>query len=212
MVKSFFARLALKITGTIVLVAAAVTLAWYAHGKIMRVDAEKKHALLEQELQDVAELTLCKMRYSDIITIKKKLLAAKAYSIVRYTGTVRAGIADISAAEIRISADGTRADVTLPRCEIIGNDITSQSVFDEQRSIFLPITTQEIFGEIDAAKDAVAQELQDDGLLDECDSRARALVRRLLERLGFAEITVVTRQESEPLTALTRAMEQVTGH
>ncbi|MDE6350065.1 MAG: DUF4230 domain-containing protein, partial [Treponemataceae bacterium] len=133
MIKSFFARLALKIAGAIVLVAAAVALAWYAHGKIMRVDAEKKHALLEQELQEVAELTLCKMRYSDIITIKKKLLAAKAYSIVRYTGTVRAGIADISAAEIRISADGIRADVTLPRCEIIGNDITSQSVFDKQR-------------------------------------------------------------------------------
>lgn len=212
MVKSFFARLALKIAGTTVLVAAAVTLAWYAHGKIMRVNAEKKHALLEQELQEVAELTLYKLRYSDIITIKKKLLAAKAYSIVRYTGTVRAGIADISAAEIRLSADGTRADVTLPRCEILGNDITSQSVFDEQRSIFLPITTQEIFGEIDAAKDAVAQELRDDGLLDECDLRARALVRRLLERMGFAEFAVVTRQESEPLTALSRTMEQVTGH
>lgn len=212
MMKSFFARLVLKIAGTLVLVATVAALAWHAHGKIMRVSAEKKHALLEQELQEVAELTLCKMRYSDIITIKKKMLAAKAYSIVRYTGTIRAGIADISAAEIRISADGRRADVTLPRCEIIGNDIASQSVFDEQRSIFLPITAQEIFGEIDAAKDTVALESQADGLLDECDSRARALVRRLLERLGFAEITVVTRQETEPLTTLTRAMEQVTGH
>lgn len=209
--QSFFARVVLKIVGTFALVAAVAALAWYARGKVMRTTTERKYALLERELQEVAELALLRMRYCDIATIKKQMLAARAYSIIRYTGTIRAGLADVSAAEITLSADGRHAEVVLPRCEILGNDITSQAIFDEQRSIFLPITAQEVFDEIDAARDEMERELIDDGLLDECDERARATVRRLLERLGFTEATVITRQESEPLTALSRAAEQLSG-
>lgn len=208
--KKLVIALILKIVGTLVVLASLVIGAWYARGKLLTVHVAKTHAMIERELQEVAELTLYKMRYSDIATIKKKKLTAKAYSIVRYTGTVRAGIADISRADIFISADGKTVDVLLPRSEILGSDITSQEVFDEQRSIFLPITIQEIFDEIDAAKEEVAENLIADGLLDESDERAQKLVTRLLEKFGFTEITVVTKQESAPLTELTQAIEKLT--
>ena len=193
MLKKIIVKLVLKIAGLVVLLAALAVGAWYARAKLLTVHVAKRHAMVERELQEVAELTLYKMRYSDIATIKKKKLTAKAYSIVRYVGTVRAGIADISAAEIFISPNGKTIDVILPRSEILGNDISSQEVFDEQRSIFLPITTQEIFDEIDAAKEQVAAELLEDGLLDDSDERAQKLVTHALAQLGFAEITVVTK-------------------
>ena len=191
--KRLIMKVVLRMVTILILLGALFFISRLTFAKILKVTVAKKHALVERELAEVAELTLFKMRYSDIATIKKKNMLAKAYSIVRYVGTVRAGIASISETEIYISEDGKIIDVILPRSEILGNDITSQEVFDEQRSIFLPITVQEIFDEIDAAKQQVAEELLGDGLLEESDARAQKLVRQMLSKLNFSEINVVTK-------------------
>lgn len=191
--KRLIMKVVLRIVTILVLLGALFFTSRLTFAKILKVTVAKKHALVERELAEVAELTLFKMRYSDIATIKKKNMLAKAYSIVRYVGTVRAGIASISDTEIYISEDGKIIDVILPHSEILGNDITSQEVFDEQRSIFLPITVQEIFDEIDAAKQQVAEELLGEGLLEESDARAQKLVRQMLSKLNFSEINVVTK-------------------
>ena len=191
--KRLIMKVVLRIVTILVLFGALFFTSRLTFAKILKVTVAKKHALVERELAEVAELTLFKMRYSDIATIKKKNMLAKAYSIVRYVGTVRAGIASISETEIYISEDGKIIDVILPHSEILGNDITSQEVFDEQRSIFLPITVQEIFDEIDAAKQQVAEELLGEGLLEESDARAQKLVRQMLSKLNFSEINVVTK-------------------
>ena len=191
--KRLIMKVVLRIVTILVLLGALFFTSRLTFAKILKVTVAKKHALVERELAEVAELTLFKMRYSDIATIKKKNMLAKAYSIVRYVGTVRAGIASISETEIYISEDGKIIDVILPHSEILGNDITSQEVFDEQRSIFLPITVQEIFDEIDAAKQQVAEELLGEGLLEESDARAQKLVRQMLSKLNFSEINVVTK-------------------
>ena len=208
--KRLIIKLSLRIVTILLLLGALFFGSKFGFTQLLKISVDKKHAMVERELSEVAELTLYKMRYSDIATIKKRNIVAKAYSIVRYVGTVRAGIQNIAAAEVFISDDGKAIDVILPRSEILGNDITSQEVFDEQRSIFLPITTQEIFDEIDAAKKEMATALQEDGLLDESDERARKLVTHLLEKFGFKEINVVTRQENPVLTELTQAVEKLT--
>ncbi len=190
--KRLILKLSLRIVTMLLLLGTAFFGSRYAFGRILKVSVAKKHAMVERELSEVAELTLYKMRYSDIATIKKKNMLAKAYSIIRYVGTVRAGIRNISDTDLIISENGKTIDVILPGSEILGNDITSQEVFDEQRSIFLPITTQEVFDEIESARKEMVESLLQEGLLAESDERAKKLVGHMLEKFGFTEIHVMT--------------------
>ena len=86
----FAASLATKVVlraVTIVLIAAAVFLfSAFAFNKFQKVRVQNKRAAVERELAECAELVLYKMRYSDIITIKKRGAIAKAFTIVRYSG------------------------------------------------------------------------------------------------------------------------------
>ena len=194
--KRLVLKVLLRVVTLLVLLGALFFGSRFAFVKILKVTVAKKHALVERELTEVAELTLYKMRYSDIATIKKKNMLAKAYSIVRYVGTVRAGISNIADTEVFISKNGKTIDVILPRSVLLGNDITSMEIFDEQRSIFLPITTQEIFDEISNAKEEVAKDLLAEGLLEESDERACKMIQQMLTKFNFEEINVLTKQES----------------
>ena len=191
---SFAANLATKVilrAVTIVLIAAAVfALAAFAFGKLQKVRVQNKRTAVERELAECAELVLYKMRYSDIITIKKRGAIAKAFSIVRYEGVLRAGIENIRDAEVIVSPDAKSVVVKIPPTVLLGNDIQSQEVFDEQQRLFTRIGTQEIFEQIDAAKREAADEILADGLLDDADARAKQVIAALLKPLGFTTVTV----------------------
>ena len=191
---SFAANLATKVilrVVTIVLVAAAVfALAAFAFGKLQKVRVQNKRTAVERELAECAELVLYKMRYSDIITIKKRGAIAKAFSIVRYEGVLRAGIENIRDAEVIVSPDAKSVVVKIPPTVLLGNDIQSQEVFDEQQRLFTRIGTQEIFDQIEIAKREAADEILADGLLDDADQRAKQVVSALLKPLGFTTVTV----------------------
>lgn len=191
---SFAANLASKVilrVVTIVLIAAAVfALAAFAFGKLQKVRVQNKRTAVERELAECAELVLYKMRYSDIITIKKRGTIAKAFSIVRYEGVLRAGIENIRDAEVIVSPDAKSVVVKIPPTVLLGNDIQSQEVFDEQQRLFTRIGTQEIFDQIEIAKREAADEILADGLLDDADQRAKQVIAALLKPLGFATVTV----------------------
>ena len=191
---SFAANLASKLilrVVTIVLIAAAVfALAAFAFGKLQKVRVQNKRTAVERELAECAELVLYKMRYSDIITIKKRGAIAKAFSIVRYEGVLRAGIENIRDAEVIVSPDAKSVVVKIPPTVLLGNDIQSQEVFDEQQRLFTRIGTQEIFDQIEIAKREAADEILADGLLDDADQRAKQVVSALLKSLGFTTVTV----------------------
>lgn len=191
---SFAANLATKVilrAVTIVLIAAAVfALAAFAFGKLQKVRVQNKRTAVERELAECAELVLYKMRYSDIITIKKRGAIAKAFSIVRYEGVLRAGIENIRDAEVIVSPDAKSVVVKIPPTVLLGNDIQSQEVFDEQQRLFTRIGTQEIFDQIEIAKREAADEILADGLLDDADQRAKQVVSALLKPLGFRSVIV----------------------
>ena len=191
---SFAASLASKIilrAVTIVCVAASLfALAAFAFGKFQKVRVEKRRAAVERELMECAELVLYKMRYSDIITIKKRGAISKAFSIVRYSGILRAGIEDVRDIEFEISSDAKKLLVKIPPSVLLGNDIYSQEVFDEQQRLFTRIGTQEIFDQMEAAKREAAEEILSEGLLDDADARAKQLVASLLKPLGFSSVVV----------------------
>lgn len=191
---SFAAKLASKVilrVVTIVLIAAAVfALAAFCLSKMQAARVQNRRAAVERELSECAELVLYKMRYSDIITLKKKGAIAKAFSIVRYEGVLRAGIENIRDAEVEVSPDAKSVVVKIPPTVLLGNDIHSQEVFDEQQRLFTRIGTQEIFDQIEIAKREAADEILADGLLDDADERAKQVIAALLKPLGFHTVVV----------------------
>lgn len=155
-----------------------------------KIEKSAGYVNVEKQLSLCQELVTAKYRYSDIVTLKKSYAFSKSYSIVKYTGIVRGGISDLMFCKINISPDGKKVYITLPPVEILGNEIVSMEVFDEQRSIFVPITTQEIFDEIQKAKDETLEEIIAEGFLKEAKNYAIRIITQMMLASGFETVEV----------------------
>ena len=184
------AKLILRVATIFCIVLALFFATKFSFAKFTQIQIEKKRVAVERNLLESAELVLYKMRYSDMLVVKKRQGFSSAKSFVRYSGILRAGIEDISQSEIFVSSDGKKLFVKIPSCVLLGNEICSQEIFDERQGFFTKITTQEIFTEIDEAKNDVAQEILADGLLSDADARAALVIRQLLLTIGFEEVFV----------------------
>ena len=154
------------------------------------VKSENKLAMVDRQLSFCQELVTAKFRYSDIITLKKASGFAKSYSIIKYTGLIRAGLADITDVSYSVSLDGKTITLSIPEAEILGNEIVSQSVFDEKQSIFIPISTQEVFDEIEKAKSEAIEEMIAEGALDDARDYAVRIITQFMLSLGFEEVKI----------------------
>ena len=96
----------------------------------------------------------------------------------------------ISGLTFTLGSDRTSVTVRLPRVQIIGNDISSMEVFDEYKNIFAPISSQEVFTEILAAKEKAEQSFIARGLLQDAELQSLLVVRRVLSAMGFKHIAV----------------------
>ena len=181
---------------TLVLLATFVFVVLSTHIKRTYFTEKKEvhEAMVTRQLLSVQELITQKYRYSDIITLKKSLGFTKSYSIVKFTGIIRAGISDVSKITFKIydSYSGRLIKIKIPKAEILGNEIAEQSVFDEKRSVFVPITTQEIFEEIDAVRNSIAEEIVDQGFLEEANSTAQKTIIQMMYALGFDKVEVIS--------------------
>lgn len=184
------AKLILRVATIFCILLALFFATKFSFAKFTQIQIEKKRVAVERNLLASAELVLYKMRYSDMLVVKKRQGFSSAKSFVRYSGILRAGIEDISQSEIFVSSDGKKLFVKIPSCVLLGNEICSQEIFDERQGFFTKITTQEIFTEIDEAKNNAAQEILADGLLSDADARAALVIRQLLLPIGFEEVFV----------------------
>ncbi|MBD5439444.1 MAG: DUF4230 domain-containing protein [Treponema sp.] len=184
------AKLILRVATIFCILLALFFATKFSFAKFTQIQIEKKRVAVERNLLESAELVLYKMRYSDMLVVKKRQGFSSAKSFVRYSGILRAGIEDISQSEIFVSSDGKKLFVKIPSCVLLGNEICSQEIFDERQGFFTKITTQEIFTEIDEAKNNAAQEILADGLLSDADARAALVIRQLLLPIGFEEVFV----------------------
>ena len=183
-------KIIIKIIFWIVLICTISLGGYFFLKKMTVVKTEKLHATVSKTLEQSAELCLYKMNYTDIITIKKRgaMGLAKSYSIVKYSCIIRAGIKNIDDITFSISEDLKSIEIFIPPAELLGNDITTQTVFDESQNIFVPIRIQEIFDEIEIAKDDAAKELLAEGFLDDADKRAQDYIKQLMYALGFNSV------------------------
>ena len=183
-------RLTTVVTLAVLATAVFIILTWHIKNTFFTEKKEIHEAMVTQQLLSVQELITQKYRYSDIITLKKSLGFSKSYSIVKFTGIIRAGIADVSKIEFKISSDKKSIKLKVPKSEVLGNDIVEQAVFDEKRSLFVPITTQEIFEEIDSVRNSIAEEIVGEGLLEDADREAHKAIMQMMYAIGFESVQI----------------------
>ena len=164
----------------------------YGWRKLGEIKTEKSSAIVFRELVRCSELVTVKNSYSDIISIKKTRIAgfAKTFSIIKYTGSIRGGIADISKAKISVSERGKRVNVILPAVEVLSNDISNIEVFDESKSIFVSISLKDVMNEIRFNQESSSAEILETGFLEEAEKQAVKIVESVLSAAGFEEVNV----------------------
>ena len=187
---SLAAKIILRLVTIILLAGLVAGGGYFGLKRFTTVKYENKLALVDKQLSYCQELVTAKYRYSDIITLKKAAGWAKSYSIIKYTGLVRAGIADITDVSYSVSIDGKSITLSIPQAEVLGNEIVSQSVFDEKQSIFVPISTQEIFDEIEHAKAEALEDMIAEGVLEEAREYAVRVITQFMFALGFEDVKI----------------------
>lgn len=183
-------KILIKVLVWIILIAALLCGGYFGFKRFTQIKTENKLALVDRQLSFCQELVTAKYRYSDIITLKKAAGWAKSYSIIKYSGIIRAGIADITDVSYSITMDGKKITLNVPEAEILGNEVVSQSVFDEKRSGFVPITTQEIFDEIESAKIKAVEDMISEGVLEDSRAYAIRIITQFMLALGFEEVNI----------------------
>lgn len=181
-----------KIIAVLVLAIILLAMTFFSIQKVTEENLEQKSTLVSAQLELCQELTTVKHNYMSIVTVKKTRLAgfARAFSIIRYHGVVRAGIEDISKAQIEVSKKGKKVSIRLPECTILGNDISQLEAFDESTSIFTTITSQELLSQINDDKETMLLKIQNEGILEEAHSHAVALLTAMMTAAGFEEIEI----------------------
>lgn len=187
-VSPFFNKIIVRLVWIIILLVIFAGASYFAITKLTKVEKESKFAMIDKQLSYCQELVTAKYRYSDIVTIKKTSGFAKSYSIIKYNGLLRVGIADFTDISYKLSLDGKTVKIKLPEAEILGNDILKQEVFDDKNSIFVPISTQEIFDEIDNARFQTQEDMLAEGILEDAELYAQQIIRQFLLSLGFEKI------------------------
>ena len=187
----FFGGILTKIIIILFLLIILLRGGYYIYTKKFTPKTETNIAVVMNQLSFCQELVTAKYRYSDIISIKKTMALSKSLSIIKYSGVIRIGIADITQSDFDIYNEGKALRIKLPDVEVLGNDITSQEVFDESHSIFIPITLDDVFSEIERAKDKTLEELVDEGILEEARENAKKVIQQIMLAAGFEEVVVV---------------------
>ena len=194
--QGFFSRKINKILWKIILILILAALpglcGFYGFKKFSEIKTEKRIALAAAEMQKCAELISVKNYYSDIVSIKKSRIAglAKSFSIVRYEGILRAGIADLSLCDVKISQNGKKVEIVIPECEVLGNDISGIEVFDEDRSIFVSVTMKEMIDEINLSRESSKEKLIEAGILEEARQQAIMIIKNIFRAAGFSDVRV----------------------
>lgn len=184
-------RLLTKIIILILLLIILLGGGYFIFSKKFAPQKETNIAVIMNQLTLCQELVTAKYRYSDIISIKKTVALSKSLSIIKYSGVIRIGIADITQSDFELYNDGKGLRIKIPDVEILGNEITSQEVFDESHSIFVPITIDDVFTEIEKAKDKTLEELVDEGVLEDARENAKKVIQQIMLAAGFEEVIVV---------------------
>lgn len=185
-IKRFFMTFLFGVIFTLALLYGAYRL----YNKYLVQKYESTITMVQSEILRCSELTSIKSNYTDVIAIKKSGVFGLAQSmmLVKYQGSIRAGFESLEEIKFSISSDRNIITLTLPKIVILSNEVANQEVFDEINNVFVPITTQNVFAEIEKAKKTQEKTLIKNGFLKDGEAFAKELFTRLFSAMGFETI------------------------
>lgn len=165
-----------------------------------RVDA----TTIKNSFSDVAELATQEYDYTDVGKFSQDDMKILDLSIpftgrsflVTYSGTVKAGIADMSEAEVSVDDASRTVNVTLPQVTVLDSHIDNNSVetYDQTFNPINQISVDDITGFLSSEESARESDAVNGGILDKARSRAEDLVtsniRALLSTTAEKDYTV----------------------
>jgi len=185
-------KTAILLSVALVTGAIGATTAWLAVSRAERAREDKSRLaafenLTANVIERIAELSVLEYRYTDVMELNRGFfVGGTSSSLVRFSGYVKAGVADVS--EVRAAYDPATGsvDVSMPSCELLANevDIGSVRIWDLKRNLFVPISTEFKIQEVSAFREKVASELEATGFLDDADARASDIVSSLFAGFG----------------------------
>ena len=188
----FFGGILTKIIIILFLLIVLLGGGYYVFTKKFVPKKEVNVAIVMSQLSLCQELVTAKNRYSDIVSISKSnKFLGKSFTIVKFSGIIRIGIPDITKSDIEVYNEGKSLRIRIPDVEVLGNEIESQEVFDEAHNVFIPITLDEVFTELEKKKTETLEDLIDEGILNEARENAKKVVQQIMMAAGFEEVIVV---------------------
>lgn len=144
--------------------------------------------IIQEKLDEMAELNTASYVSTSVLNksdfkqiLKKDVWFTKRTLIISYDSTVKAGIKDLTQAEVTQKED--KVLVTLPEVEITGVEIDNDSFqrYDESDNAFNPVTSDYINEAQQDLKDSIEERAIGKGLLDLAETNAEKILKELLE-------------------------------
>lgn len=103
--------------------------------------------------------------------------------IFSYDGTVNAGI-DFDKIGISANPVGKTITVTLPEAEIFSIEIDPESleIYDESKSVFTPLTIEDVNDSLIAVKDEAMSQCIGNGILEKAQNNAKILIESFISK------------------------------
>lgn len=194
--KKIVYRIPKKVILIFILAILVLIFGYIAYMRYAAVSAEKKrveafnnvHATV---IERIARLSVLEYRYTEVMELKRKaIVGGTSNSLVRFSGVITAGIADIGGVDARFDAVTNTVYLRVPDSEILTNtvDVSTLKMWDLKRNLFVPISIELKIQEVAVFKDAVAAELVASGFLTEASERTREVVSALYAALGASVV------------------------
>ena len=148
---------------------------------------------ITEEIRNISELATVEYRYTNVGTLDSaktfsfidwKVPFSDKVAIVTMDGIIKAGT-DLAQAKVTCDEKKKLITVTLPKPKILSNELFEQrfKVYEEKDSVWNPITLDESNELRVQIKDKARLNAIDNGVLNEADTRAQQLIKKLIEAM-----------------------------
>ena len=164
---------------------------WYSVDSFRRAEKRRREAfdnVTATALLRIAEFAVLEYVYTDVVELSRSfIIGGMSSSLVRFSGVVKAGIADVERIVVTPDQESGRVQVILPRSVVLENtvDVSTVRFWDLKKNIFVPISDELKIQEITLFKERIGKELVESGFLADADTRARELVASLYAGFGM---------------------------
>lgn len=148
------------------------------------------HALVVQQVKDVAKLVSSEATMRDVVVYENTWLGSTKRSLVVVTGKVLAGINLEKGTDVKIDEAAHKLNITLPNAEILAVEVTEMKTYDEQRGLwntFEAADRDRIFQQARQQIEAAGQEAR---LTEQANQSAKQMLETMFSRDGYrAEVS-----------------------